>query len=317
MPQETGEEPAKPAAPEPKTEPAKPAEPATPAPPPAATQPASEPPPKPAPLPVESLPPYMNLNVVTVVDNLLMSDGERRYAHKMLAQVTDNLRAIGVIDEHGHQVAGWMIKDLQGLDGLFIYYVLMNEQLDYEDYREMVEYMIDHDTIQKLLNRKDDRKRREWIRERLREARRENSQVTWEDIEKEYEREFPRELSRIEEIHQRFAAAVPHPELHGGKLYKTIWAEIEDEDLYFMEFVEKHDLAHEEGNLFSYLIRVMNFSRSLHEVTTLPHFDTLRRRIRSRLAVVDLRIIESSAGDDDLLAPGEWSSSPLVLGSRT
>ncbi|MCG8421184.1 MAG: DEAD/DEAH box helicase [Proteobacteria bacterium] len=244
-------------------------------------------------LPRDNLPPYMKLDVVTIVDNLLMSDRERLHAHKMLAQVTDNLRAAGVINEHGGQIAGWMIKDLQGLDGLFIYYVLMNEQLDYGDCRELVEYLVDHDTVQKQLNRKDNEKRREWIRERLRERRRENSQVSWEDVEQEYEREFPRELTRIELIHQRFAALVPHPELHGGKMYKNIWATMEDEDFSFMEFVDKHRLAHEEGNLFSYLIRVMNSSRTLYEVTTMPQFDNLRRRVRNRLAVVDVRLLES------------------------
>jgi hypothetical protein len=212
----------------------------------------------------------------------------------MLAQVTDNLRAVGVIDEHGQQVAGQIIRELQGLDGLFIYYVLMNQQLDYDYCREIVEYLVDQDIIQRLLNRKIEDKRREWCRERLRERRRENSMVSWDDVEAEYEREFPRELSRIERVHQDFAAIVPHPELHGGKVYKNVWAQMEDEDLVFIEFVEKHNLAHEEGNLFSYLIRVMNFAKSLHEATTMTQFESLFTKVRNRLAAVDERLIDAS-----------------------
>lgn len=235
----------------------------------------------------------MKLDVVTVVDNLLLTDRERKEAHKMLAQVTENLRAIGVIDDQGTQVAGKLIRNLQGLDGLFIYFVLMNEQLEYDDCRELIEYMIDHNTIQRILDRKDNEEKRQWIRERWREVRQDNPHITWDDVEAEYDREFPRPKTRIELVHQAFAARVPHPELHGGKKYKNVWARMEDEDLFFMEFVDRHNLAHEEGNLFSYLIRVMNFARSLHEVTHLGQFDTIRRKVRNRLAVVDQRLIDA------------------------
>lgn len=245
----------------------------------------------------QGLPPYMSLNAVTVVDNLLLSDRERRQQHRLLAQVTDNLRAVGVIDEHGRQIAGQMIGKLRGMDGLFIYYALLSEQLEYEGCRELVEFLVDHDVIQRMLNRKDEDKRREWIRERLRERRRENPLVSWEDVEDEYERTFPRELSRVEHIHQRFSAEVPHPQLHGGKVYKNVWAQMEDEDLGFLEFVGKHRLAHEEGNLFSYLIRVMNFAKNLGEVTTMEQFTNLEKRVRSCLSVVDIRMV--SAGDYD------------------
>lgn len=237
----------------------------------------------------------MKLDIVAVIDNLLLSEKRRRDAHKTLAQVTDNLRAIGVIDERGAQIAGQMIGELQGLDGLFIYYVLMNYQLDYDDCRELIEYMVDHDTIQRILDRKENDKKREWIRERLRELRRDNPHVGWDDVEAEYEREFPREKSRIELIHQEFSAKVVHPELHGGKSYKNVWARMEDEDLFVMEFVDEHGLAHEEGSLFSYLIRVMNFARALYEVTFLRQFESIRVKIRNRLAVVDDRLIDDDA----------------------
>jgi hypothetical protein len=242
-------------------------------------------------VPESSLPAYMHLNIATVVDNLLLSEGQKQQMHRLLAQVTDNLRAVGVIDEHGKQVAGELIRKLHGMDGLFVYYVLMNEQLEYEQCRELVEFLVDHDIIQKQLDRKDEDKRREWIRERLRERRQENPLVSWEDVEEEYAREFPRELTRIELVHQRFAAEVPHPQLHGGKMYKNVWAQMEDNDLAFLDFVERHRLQHEEGSLFSYLIRVMNFAKNLGEATFMEQFTNIEARVRSCLSMVDARLI--------------------------
>lgn len=238
-----------------------------------------------------SLPAYMRLNIVTVVDNLLLSEGAKLQLHKHLAQVTDNLRAIGVIDEHGRQIAGELIRKLHGMDGLFTYYVLMNEQLEYEQCRELIEFLVDHDVIQKQLDRKDEDKRREWIRERLRERRKDNPLVSWEDVEEEYAREFPRELTHIELVHQRFSAEVPHPQLHGGKMYKNIWAQIEDGNLTFLDFVERHRLQHEEGSLFSYLIRVMNFAKNLSEATFMEQFSNLEQRVRSCLSMVEMRLV--------------------------
>src|SRR6185295_6014746 len=78
-----------------------------------------------------SLPPSMRLDIVTVIENLLLEDRERFGLQKTLAQLVDNLKAVGVIDERGKQIAGQMIRGLQGMDGLFIYYVLFNHQLDY------------------------------------------------------------------------------------------------------------------------------------------------------------------------------------------
>ena len=83
----------------------------------------------------------------------------------MLAQLVANMRALGVLDEHGKQVAGQMIRELQGMDGLFIFYVLFNHQLEYVELRELVEYLIDHDIIQRLLDRKGEDEKREWMRD--------------------------------------------------------------------------------------------------------------------------------------------------------
>ena len=74
------------------------------------------------------------------------------------------MRAIGVIDEHGKQISGQMIRELQGMDGLLIFYVLFNHQLEYVELRELVEYLIDHDIIQRLLDRKGEDEKREWMR---------------------------------------------------------------------------------------------------------------------------------------------------------
>ncbi len=239
-----------------------------------------------------SLPPSMRLDIVTVIDNLLLTDRERRELHKVLAQLVDNLKAIGVIDEHGKQVGGEMIRALQGMDGLLIYYILFNHQLDYVELRELVEYLIDHDIIQRTLDRKGDDARKEWMRTKLRELREGGAQASWEDVEALWEKEHPRQLTKIEIIHNEFSGKVPHPELHGGKKAKTVWAQLEESGLGFMEFVEKHSLEHEEGNLFSYLIRVMNFATKLGEASQLSELDDMADRVRRLLSTVDARMTE-------------------------
>ena len=164
-----------------------------------------------------SLPPSMRLDIVTVIDHLLLTDRERRELHKVLAQLVANLKAIGVIDEHGAQVSGEMIRELQGMDGLFIFYVLFNHQLDYVELRELVEYLLDHDIIQRQLDRKGEDAKREWMRTWLREQRDQAAQVTWDDAQAAWEAANPRPLTKIELIFGEFAGKVPHPELHGGK----------------------------------------------------------------------------------------------------
>jgi hypothetical protein len=239
-----------------------------------------------------SLPPSMRLDIVTVIENLLLDDRERYGLQKVLAQLVDNLKALGVIDEHGEQISGDMIRKLQGMDGLFIYYVLFNHQLDYVELRELVEYLIDHDAIQRLLDRKIEDEKREWCRAKLRELREGNPHVTWEDVEAEWYKEHPVPLTKVEQIQAEMAAKVPHPELHGGKKPKTVWAQLEDSGASFLEFVDKHGLEHEEGNLFSYLVRVMNFARKLHEASQLSEFEDMAERVQKLLARVDVRLID-------------------------
>jgi len=239
-----------------------------------------------------SLPPSMRLDIVTVIENLLLEDRERFGLQKTLAQLVDNLKAVGVIDEHGKQIAGQMIRELQGMDGLFIYYVLFNHQLDYVELRQLVEYLIDHDVIQRLLDRKGEDEKREWCRAKLRELREQNPHVTWEDVEAEWDKEHPRPPTKIEVIHAELSALVPHPELHGGKKPKSVWAQLEDAGIGFLEFVEKHALEHEEGNLFSYLVRVMNFARKLGEASQLSEFEDMAERVQKVLARVDIRLVD-------------------------
>jgi hypothetical protein len=239
-----------------------------------------------------SLPASMRLDIVTVIDNLLLSDHDKRAHHKVLAQLVANMRALGILDEHGVQIAGHMIRDLQGIDGLFVYHVLFNEQLDYEDVRALLEFLVEHDVVQRILDRKDEDKKRDWIKAKLRELRMDNPQVSWEDAEEIYDKEHPRELSRIEQIHQNFSALVPHPELHGGKRQKTIWTMMEEQNLTFLELVEREGLQHEEGSLFSYLIRVMNFGKKLGEASQLEQFTEVAEKIRAVLARVDARMLE-------------------------
>ncbi len=238
-----------------------------------------------------SLPPSMRLDIVTVIDNLLLPDYDRRGHHKLLAQLVANMRALEILDEHGKQIAGHMIRELQGVDGVFVYWVLFHEQLDYVDVRALLEYLVDHDVVQRILDRKEEDKKREWCRTRLRELRMENPQVAWEDVEAEWDAANPRVLSRIEEIHQRFSALVPHPELHGGKKQKTVWATMEDANLGFLDLVEREGMHHEEGSLFTYLVRVMNFAKKLGEASQLSQFEEIAEKIKACLARVDERMI--------------------------
>jgi hypothetical protein len=239
-----------------------------------------------------SLPPSMRLDIVTVIENLLLTERERKELHKVLAQLVANLKAIGVIDEQGKQVAGEMIRELQGMDGLLIYYILFNHQLEYVELRELVEYLIDHDIIQRQLDRKGEDAKREWMRTKIREMRETNPQVSWEDVEAAWDKEHPRVPTKIELIHQEFSSKIPHPELHGGKKPKTTWAQLEDSGLTFLEFVDKHGLDHEEGNLFSYLVRVMNFARKLHQAAHLTEFEDMAERVQRLLARVDVRLVD-------------------------
>ena len=78
----------------------------------------------------------MRLDIVTVIDNLLLGDRDRKELLKILDQLVANMRALGVLDEHGHQVSGQMIRELQGMDALLIWYILFNHQLEYIELRE-------------------------------------------------------------------------------------------------------------------------------------------------------------------------------------
>ena len=239
---------------------------------------------------------HRRLNIRTVIDNLLLPDGLRHEAHKRLAMITANLQALEVLDSHGRQVEGFVINKLRGVDGPFVWFFMRNLPEDPEAVpallREVVELLIDHDVIHNLFEKKETEKRRQWILERLRELRRDNPQVTFEDVEEEYWEKFPPEPSAAERIHQAFIAKLPHQELHGGKKQKTIWAQMEDADLTFMDFVKEHDLAFEEGSLFTYLARVMKTARMLNEVLEEPYFAQMENRIRHKLAAIDERVME-------------------------
>jgi len=232
------------------------------------------------------------LDILYVIDRLLLPDGQKAEAHKQLAMITRNLQALGVVDAAGQQVEGEVIKEVRGMDGLFVWSVMKDQDLDEELARQMVEYMVDHDAIQRIFDRKAKEARRQWVLERLRELRRDNPQVSFEDVDKMYEEEHPYEPTRIELIHGEFSARLPHPELHGGKRPKQIWAEMEQEELSFADYVERHDLGYEEGSLFTYLARVMRAAKMLGEVTKVEHFEGLESRIRHRLAAVDERVME-------------------------
>ena len=85
------------------------------------------------------------------------------------------------------------------MDGLFVYHLLRHEQLDYEDYRALIELLVEHEAVQRLFDRKTDDVRRDWCRTRLRELRDANPQAAWEDAEAEWDRAHPYEPSRMEQ----------------------------------------------------------------------------------------------------------------------
>ncbi|MEM7678059.1 MAG: helicase-related protein, partial [Myxococcota bacterium] len=240
--------------------------------------------------------PYRRLNIRTVIDNLLLPEGMRHEAHKRLAMITANLQALGVLDSHGRQVDGFVVNKLRGVDGPFVWFFMNNLPEDHEDVtfvlRELVELVVDHDVVHNLFEKKEAEKRRQWILERLRERRRDNPQVSFEDVEEEYWEKFPPEPSAAERIHQAFIAPLPHQELHGGKRQKSIWAQMSDADQTFMDFVKEHDLAYEEGSLFTYLARLMKTARMLHEVFEEPFFSQMEKDIRHKLAAIDERVLE-------------------------
>ena len=234
------------------------------------------------------------LDIARVVDKLLLSDRDKREAHKRLAQVTANMKALGVVDEEGQQISGEIIRSLQGMDSLFVYSVFKGLDPDPDQAAEMAEFLVNNDSVQRILDRKDIEKKRAWIKERLSERRRDNPQVSWEDVEEEFDEKFPRSVTFMEELHGDFTALLPHPELHGGKRPKAVWAAIADGEMEFLEFVNKHGLSKEEGSLFGYLIRVMKVAKKIAEATSSPSFASLESEIREYLGKVDARILKEA-----------------------
>jgi superfamily II DNA/RNA helicase len=240
------------------------------------------------------LPAYLNLNICTVIDNLLLGDADKRQAHKHLAQVTTNLQAMGVLDEEGVQVKGEMIGDFRGVDGPFVYFITLNYDLEYEQALELVEYLVDHNVIHRLFTRKDKEARRTWIKNKLRELRRQSPLASWEDAEEAYEEKFPPEYSFVEQVHQKFSSELPHPEIHGGKIQKYVWAKFEEKEQTFFDFVMEHDLVREEGSLFSYFSRVMKTAKMIFEITHIEHFGVIESTIRKELGTIDHRVLRES-----------------------
>ena len=232
------------------------------------------------------------LDIERVIDKLLLPDHAKWDAHKRLAQITANLQALDILDSHGRQVDGQVIRKLQGVDGVFTWWILERTTIEDDQHRELIELLVEHDAIQRIFEKREWAKIREWCINKLRELRRDNPQASFEDAEELYREQHPKELTRSELSLQTFVSKVPHPELHGGKTQKKIWAELQDEDLTFMEYVSKHDLGREEGSLFTYLARVMKTARMLHEVTEAPAFSEMETAIRTKLAAIDERVLE-------------------------
>lgn len=57
-----------------------------------------------------------------------------------------------------------------------------------------------------------------------------------------------------------------------------------------MDLVEREGMQHEEGNLFTYLVRVMNFANKLAEASKLSQFEEIAAKIKAVLGHVDPRM---------------------------
>ena len=90
-------------------------------------------------------------------------------------------------------------------------------------------------------------------------------------------------LTKIELIHQEFSGKVPHPELHGGKKPKNTWAQLEDSGMGFLEFVERHNLEHEEGNIFPSLIQFLRDTIKTKVDARKAHLSGIDRALREHL----------------------------------
>lgn len=239
------------------------------------------------------------LDIERVIDRLLLPDHAKWEAHKRLAQITANLQALGVLNEQGQQVAGHIIGKIRGVDGVFSWWLFQKVDHESLDVAELVEFLTDHDAIQRILDKRAWAKIREWCINKLRELRRDNPQATFEDAEELYREQHPVELTKTELAHAEFIRLVPHPELHGGKQVKKIWHEMLGDELTFTEYVSRHDLGREEGSLFTYLARLMKTAKMLSEVLgEVPNSDLpdrlkgLETAIRHRLAAIDERVLE-------------------------
>ena len=234
--------------------------------------------------------PYLNLNIKTVIENLLTTERAKNNALSTLQSITENLQALGVVNSEGVQIAGEMIKELQGMDGPFVWWLLQKHDLEKEHAVLLLEFLVDHSVISKLFEKKQLQKKRDWIGSRLREKRKESPHLTWEDVEEEYDEKFPREFSVVERWFDDFSKTMPHPELHGGKRQKFIWSSMIQDEQGFMEYVDCHDLAKEEGNLFSYLGRVQKAAKTIFNATELKVFESVVVDINEVLVEVDPRV---------------------------
>ena len=107
--------------------------------------------------------PYLNLNIKTVIENLLTTERAKNNALSTLQSITENLQALGVVNSEGVQIAGEMIKELQGMDGPFVWWLLQKHDLEKEHAVLLLEFLVDHSVISKLFEKKQLQKKRDWI----------------------------------------------------------------------------------------------------------------------------------------------------------
>jgi hypothetical protein len=138
--------------------------------------------------------------------------------------LVDNMRAIGVLDEHGKQVAGNMIKTLQGMDALFIYHLLRNQAARLRGLPRSWSSCWSITTPSSASSTARATTPARLVPDPAARAARRQPAGGVGGRRGRVGSRHPYVPSRMEEALARFLAAVPHPEIHGGKKQKRIWS---------------------------------------------------------------------------------------------
>ena len=187
---------------------------------------------------------------------------------------------------------GEMIRELQGMDGLFIYYVLFNHQLDYVELRaaRRVPGRSRHHPAHARPQGRG-REARVDAREAARAARRATRRSRGRTSRREYEKEHPRELTKIELIHQRVRRArCRTPSCTAARSAKNMWAQLEDGEPRLPR-VRREARPRARGGQPVLVPRARDELRaaSSTQASQLSEFEDMAERVQKLLARIDVR----------------------------